>query len=66
MFYYKKVTGRYIREAINIIGQAYIIEDPNIKDFSNLGEDSSSTTDINDPDINSDINLEEISVILSL
>ena len=66
VFYREKVTGRYIWEAIDIIGRACIIKDPNIRDFSDSGEDSSNTTDVNDPNVNSNINLEEVSVVLSL
>ena len=63
VFYCKKAIGRYIREAVNIVRQVCIIEDLDIRDFSDLGKDSSSTTDVNDPDINSNIDLEEVSVI---
>ena len=66
VFYCEKATGRYIREVVNIVRQACVIKDPDIRDFSDSGEDSSSTTDVNDPDVNSDIDLEEVSVIPSL
>ena len=66
VFYREKVMGRYVREAIDIVGRACIVEDPNIGDFSNSGEDSSNTTDVNDLDVNSNVDLEEVSVVLSL
>ena len=66
VFYREKAIGRYIREAIDIVGRAYVIEDPDIGDFSDSGEDSSSITNVDDPNINSDVDLEEVSVVLSL
>ena len=66
MFYRKRVTRQYIKQAREIIGRVYIPDNSNILiiDFLDL-DDSSTNIDFNDPNDNSDIDLKEVSIVLS-
>ena len=67
VFYRKRVTRRYIKQAIKLVGCYYIPDDPNVVtvDFLDL-LDLSTEVDLDDLDNNSNIDLGEVSVVLSL
>ena len=67
VFYYKRATRRYIKQAIELIGYYYIPDDLDVitVDFSDLS-DLSTEADLDDLDDNSNIDLGEVSIVLLL